>query len=302
MVLGNPCTDTAFVSTLVASSTSTFASPQTFNTKAPTTQTFMTAMTAALANQTTLSGAKPAWTVVYGGTLDVTISAQFQVIPTIDANFNKGGMVLAASVTAYNANGNVLMKGVATPDANQLVWTQALYTNFGVAGATPKNPANTLDDYTTNKANEGIYANPVMALPVPKGGTKKGQYTVVPPTMANGNNTQPYADPIYAGQTDPAVQMYKTGTNTITFQSAVGVNQLLDVPGWYYETPASFRAIALLSAVNTTTDVITVFNDGVNYGFDLNYTAVKTPEPSLRIVSSLFFAMLFIAYRRRGGA
>ena len=174
------------------------------------------------------------------------------------------------------------------------------YTNFGTAGATPKNPANTLDDYTTNSANGGIFANPKKDLPVPKGGTKKGQYTVVPPTVANGAKTQPYADPIYPGQIDPAMQMYNTGFNTVSFQSAAGVNQLLDVPGRFYEIPASFRAIALLSAVNTTTDVITVFNDGVNYGFDLNYTAI--PEPSLRIVSLLLFAVLFIAHRRRRSA
>jgi hypothetical protein len=296
-VIAALCTDTAFVvdnKKMVATSSSTFASPKTFNGTAPTKETFSTAF-ANVTNakspffQKTLQG----WTIVNGGTLDVSIVAQFTVIPDLVGNQTTGGMFLVASVDKYNAAGNQLNKGIVAPTAAQLVWTQALYVNYG-PGGTAK-PANTLDDYTVNSAFGANTAKPftfpATPLPVPKGGTAAGQYTDIPTNAPRGNNQKAYADPIYGGQLDPA----KVTFQGVTFNSAAGISQLLDIPGNLYSVPASFRAIGLLSAVNTSTKVITVFDDGVNYGFDLS-----TPEPSMLIPSLLISTLLLAAYRWRG--
>jgi len=303
-VIANPggiiaavCSDTAFVvdGPKMATSSSTFGSPKTFNGTAPTTQTFSTAFSNAVSSpsiyfQPSLAG----WKIVNGGTLDADITAQFTVIPGAN-NTTAGGMFLSASVTRYDPGKSTLAKGIVAPTTAQLVWTQALYINFGPGGTAQ--PANTLDDYTVNH-NFGAntrpeFMAPATPLPTPNGGTPAGQYTDIP-TNAPRTPQRTYADPIYGGQLDPKVGQTLNG---VTIQSAAGVSQLLDVPAGLYSVPASFRAIALLSAVNTSTKTITVFDDGVNYGFDLT-----TPEPSLRIFSLLVLTLMFVAYRRRSRA
>jgi hypothetical protein len=305
-VIAKTCTDTAFVSNAVANPLSTFVSPNTFNGKTPavigpSAKTFVSAMDNALATQANLMkpvAGKPAWTVVYGGTLDVTIAASFSVQAGGNGAY-RGGMNMFANITAYNPAGNSLGQGVTAPAANQLVWTQALYINYqpNSAATTPASPANTLDDFTFNtggtgravpltpaQKKAGVTPGPFNKAPTPLPATgKKAAYAVVPSNLAADPDDQlSYADPVYPFQ-NPA--------------GAAGVNGFGDGPMGFYQTPASFRAVALLSSVNTTTDVITVFNDGVDYGFDL-----KTPEPSLRILSMLLSVLLFIAYRRRRNA
>jgi hypothetical protein len=292
-----PCSDTAFVvhGNMVATSSSTFASPRTFNGMAPTNQTFMTAFRNATTPtsplfQPTLRG----WTIRNGGTLDVAIDAKFTVVPLVvppnPPPETIGGMWLAASIDRYTRVGN-------QPTMDQLVWTQALYINYGPGSMTT--PANTLDDYAVNSsfgANTAApFRLPAMPLPVPPGGTPAGQYTNIPPNAPRPMNQMAYADPIYGGQLSPGQQPF----NGITFQSAAGISQFVDLPGFFYSVPTSFRAIALLTAVNTSTRVLTVFDDGVSYGFDLTRPA-PTPEPSLRIFSLLLLALLFVAHRRRG--
>jgi hypothetical protein len=293
-VIAGVCTDTAFVvdGPAMATSTSTFGSPKTFNGTAPTTQTFSSAFSNAVSSpsiyfQPTLAG----WKIVNGGTLDMDITAQFTVIPGPNGT-TAGGMFLSASVTRYDPGKSKLAKGIVAPTTAQLVWTQALYINFG-PGGTAK-PANTLDDYTVNH-NFGANTRPefmaaATPLPTPNGGTPAGQYTDIPPN-APRTPQRTYADPIYGGQLDPNLNGQFNG---VTINSAAGVSQLLDVPAGLYSVPASFRAIALISAVNTSTKTITVFDDGVNYGFDLS-----TPEPPLRIFSLLLFSLLFAAHRWR---
>jgi len=284
-----PCTDTAFVvhGNQVATSASTFASPQTFNGRAPTNQTFMTAFNNAVTRrspffQPNLAG----WTIMNGGTLDVSILAQFTVVPGVN-NTAQGGMFLSLSVDRYTRAAN-------QPTAAQLVWTQAIYINYGPG--TTNMPATTLDDYTVNSSfganTRPEYMLPAMPLPVTNPATPAGQYTTIP-RNAPRSPQMAYADPIYGGQLDPTRQML----SGIFFQSAAGVSQLVDVPAFLYSVPASFRAISLLTAVNTSTHVITVFDDGVSWGFDL--TTPQTPEPSLRIFSLALLTLLFVAHRRR---
>jgi len=66
------CVDTAFISTQLATTTSTFVSPNTFNfsTAAPTNQTFTSTFNRAVMTQPSLAG----WTIMNGGTLDLTIN------------------------------------------------------------------------------------------------------------------------------------------------------------------------------------------------------------------------------------
>jgi hypothetical protein len=271
---------------------STFGEPGSFNGVNSTFQSFSTAFnnvvsTPSIYFQPSLAG----WRMVNGGTLDVDITAQFAVIPNLGNAGTTGGMYLSASVSRYNPAGNQLAQGIVAPTVNQLVWTQALYVNYA-PGSSPTKPATTLDDYTTNSSftNPAFpYNFPATPLPVTNPATPAGQYTNIPTNAPRQAAQRAYADPIYGGQVDPAQQTLP-GTN-ITFQSAAGISQLLDIPGNLYSIPASFRAIALLTAVNTSTKTLTVFNNGVNWGFDL-----YTPEPEQRILSLLLSTMLFGAY------
>ncbi len=285
--IGTSCTDTAEVYDLVAGTNSVFINPGFFNSpngKQPTEETALSTIKA---------GLPAGWTLVNGGTLDVTLGVSYNLSNADEFDSEVGGMEISANVTSYNPAGNRLAPGVAAPSASQLVWTQALYINYqpGNAGTTPNNPANTLDDYTfntggTGKAQKqmGPFGMNATPLPTPKGGTKKGRYTPVPPNIAaNPDNQRSYADPIYPFQTPGAA-------------GGPGVNGFYDGPQGYYQTPASFRGIALLSAVNTTTKTLTVFNDGIDYGFDL---AVMNPEPSFMLVSSMLSLVMFIVHRRR---
>jgi len=289
VVLGKVCTDTAFVSNTMAGISSTFVSASTFNGNAPTTQTFMSGFT---------NGAN-GWKMVNGGTLDLTIDVSRFTSNALGPYV--GGMTVQADVSNYNPANQVvgpngLANGVTAPLLSQLAWTQALYINYqpNDGPATPAKPANTLDDYTFVTGGTGkpvpvkpgdkkdAFNRPPMEFKEPM----KNGYSYVPAnTPAVGFSTA-YNDPIYPFQ----------GPGTPGFP-APSINSIADMPRGYYQTPASFRAIALLSAINPTTKTITIFNDGIDYGFDL-----KTPEPSLRMVSVLLSAMLFIAYRQRGNA
>jgi len=286
------CVDTAFVSTQLATTTSTFVSPNTFNTSPPTNQTFDSTLSRAIMTQPSLAG----WTMVNGGTLDLTIN-----IDTFRANLvnnQTGGMQIRAIVSNYSQmNQPELAMGVTAPAAGQLVWTQALYINYqpnapANGGPNAANPANTLDDYTFNTGGRG---GPV---PGPRPGTTISgpfgqQAQRIPPPGANapystvGANVPPgtpaYADPIYMFQ-GPRMN---------------GINRFFDGPSGAYAIPASFRGIALLTAVNPATKTLTVFNDGIDYGFDLEPIIAGAPEPSMMVLSGLAVSGMLIAHRRR---
>jgi hypothetical protein len=280
------CLDTAFVSTQVATETSTFVSPSTFNTAAPANQTFTSTFNRAVMGQASLRG----WTLVNGGTLDLRIN-----IDTFRANLisnQRGGMRISAIVSNYDPMIQPdLAQGVTAPAMGQLVWTQALYINWQPSapanGApTPANPANTLDDYTFSTGGRG------MAVPGVSGAFGQAARQI-PATAQNapystvGANAPPgttaYADPIYPFQ-GPRRN---------------GINGFSDGPFNTYAIPASFRGIALLSAVNTQTRTLTVFNDGIDYGFDLEPIIAGAPEPSLMVLSGLMISAMLIAHRRR---
>ncbi|HKD09437.1 MAG TPA: hypothetical protein VKB79_26265 [Bryobacteraceae bacterium] len=281
------CVDTAFVSTQLATATSTFASPDTFNTTAPTNQTFTSTFGLALKAQASLKG----WTLVNGGTLDLTINIDSFSANLVNNRF--GGMKINAVVSKYDPrNQPDLKKGVTAPTASQLVWTQAIYMNWQPSapanGApTPAKPANTLDDYTFNTGGKGMavagaagaFGLAPQAIPST---AKNAPYSTVP-ANAPSKPQQAYADPLYPFQS----------------QRKNGINTFSDEPFNAYTIPASFRGIALLSAVNTQTKTLTVFNDGINYGFDLEPIVAGTAEPSFTVLSGLVISGMLIALRRR---
>jgi len=228
---------------------------------------------------------------VNGGTLDLTINIDSFSANLVNNRF--GGMKINAVVSKYDPrNQPDLKKGVTAPTASQLVWTQAIYMNWQPSapanGApTPAKPANTLDDYTFNTGGKGMavagaagaFGLAPQAIPST---AKNAPYSTVP-ANAPSKPQQAYADPLYPFQS----------------QRKNGINTFSDEPFNAYTIPASFRGIALLSAVNTQTKTLTVFNDGINYGFDLEPIVAGTAEPSFTVLSGLVISGMLIALRRR---
>jgi hypothetical protein len=288
MILGANCLDTAFVSASLANPSTTFISPATFNGIRPTFETFSTAFNNAVSTPSTLfQGNLLGWRMVDGGTLDLRIN--ILSFGAAQASKMAAGMVIRLVPSDYDpAMQPDLARGVTAPEPDQLVWTQGLYINWQPNGtqATLMNPANTLDDYTFNTGGAGMPVPGVMgafgmaALNIPAT-PANASYSSGITNIAPGMPLQAYQDPIYMFQ-GPLVG---------------GFNRFFDGPNLPYETPASFRGIALLSAVNTTTKTLTVFNNGVSYGFDLSVT--PSPEPSMMVVSSLVVAGMVWAHRRR---
>src|SRR5262249_22629589 len=118
-----------------------FISPQTFNGVLPTNQTF----TSAFNNWNNALPVAQQWTLVNGGQLDATINVTtFQPV----VNPVVGGLDVQAGRTPnYRPAGTT-----ASPNLNQLVWTQALYVNYqpGNPANLNNNPRNTLDSATFN--------------------------------------------------------------------------------------------------------------------------------------------------------
>jgi len=285
-LIAGKCVDTAFVWTQLATATSTFFSPQTFNTTAPTNQTFTSTFNAAVKAQPSLNG----WTLVNGGALDLTIN--IDSFSATQVNNQYGGMKISAIVSKYDPkNQTELAQGIIAPEASQLIWTQALYINWQPSAPAngapmPAKPANTLDDYTFNTGGSG---KPVPGVMGPFGvppkqipaTAKNAPYSTVAPNVPP--QTVAYADPIYPFQ-GPRKN---------------GINSFSDSPFNAYQIPASFRAITLLSVVNTQTKTLTVFNDGINYGFDLEPIIAGAPEPSFTFLSCVVIFGILIAHRTR---
>jgi hypothetical protein len=192
-------------------------------------------------------------------------------ITTFDtfANQSIGFVRIAISVTAE--------AGYAGPALNQLVWIQGLEINYNVApppGSPADPPLNTLDAYSYNTGGTpsgggGAFANPCVAIPAsPNNATP----STIPATPANSA----YCDPIYPFQDGNA--------------------GFFDRPTGVYPSD-SFRGMAFLATVNTQTKTITLYDGGVNYGFDL----FVAPEPSSMVLMGAGIGVL-IFFRKRVAA
>jgi len=262
------CTDTAFVSSTLATTSSTFLTGN-FNGAAPPQSPAVAPIFAAF-NTWNAGAGKNDWMVVDGGNLNnlgLTVNA-FTATPN--------GPVVAGMRIGVVASTGAQYAG---PALNSLVWTQVTYDNY-FPPSTPANPATLLDEYSTNGSGGGgpknAFNQPCIGLPAngvfPAGGAGAGRA---------------YCDPIYP------------------FQGTQGLASLIDEPTGPWATPASFRAIALLSTVKPPTfdamgnlltkGVLTVYDAGIDYGFDL-----KTPEPGFKVVLSLLaIGGIYFKFRRR---
>jgi hypothetical protein len=265
-VTTGPCLDTAFVSTTLATTNSTFLTGN-FNGVAPP-QTPSIAPIFAAFNTWNAGAGQNDWSIVSGGNLNnltLTVNS-FTAAPN--------GPVVAGMRIGVQVTGNAQYSG---PAMNHLVWTQVSYENYFPASSS-SNPTTSLDEYSTKagSANPAPFNQSCVSLPAngafPSGGV---------------GTARGYCDPIFP------------------FQGLKGTASFVDEPTGPWAAPASFRAIALLSTVKPPTfdamgnlltrGVLTVYDAGIDYGFDL-----KTPEPGFKVVLSLMaIGAIYFKFRRR---
>ena len=147
--------------------------------------------------------------------------------------------------------------GYAGPALNTLFWSQALAINYLVTDPAGVNHSPAVFAMDSFTFNLGGSA-------IPAGTTCSN-------TGAGG---KPYCDPIYP------------------FQYAD--RHFFDGPTWLYPAD-SFRGIALLSSVNYATKNLTLYDTGVNYGFDV----WVSPEPGTFFLLPTALGLILISRRRR---
>jgi hypothetical protein len=147
--------------------------------------------------------------------------------------------------------------GYTGPALNTLVWTQALAINYLVTDAAGVNHSPPVFSLDTFAFNLGGSA-------IPAGATCDN----------NGAGGKPYCDPAYP------------------FQYAD--QHFFDGPTGVYPAD-SFRGIALLSSIDRATSTLTVYDTGVNYGFDL----WVSPEPGTLFLIPAGLGAIFLLRKRR---
>ncbi len=218
-----------------------------------------------------------AWTLVDGGSLPLSLNANV----TVSAGTIGGGVnPIIVSLSNYAPT-------VGEPALTQLVWTQALVSNYtATSSGILASPIVTLDTYSLSHGSSGsggAFQTACEAIP----GQSPGANNTIAATIGATTTGLAYCDPIYP---------FQYGQST-----GVGPDPFADAPEGPWPD-AAFRAIALLSTVTFETNgngdiidrVLTVYQ-GVNYGFTLD---VAVAEPA---TMALLFgpAALLPALRRR---
>lgn len=215
------------------------------------------------------------WNASFGGGLWTlnelpALANLTMTINTFDtfANQNGGGVRIRIGVATQD--------GYNGPPVGQLVWTQGLEINYTVApngGAQANPPINTLDSYSFNSG--GVSGGGSAPFNVACSALPASPNANTPSTIGATPANTGYCNPIYP------------------FQD--GRQGFGDQPSGIYPID-SFRGEAFLSTVNTVTNTLTVYDGGVNYGFDL----FVTPEPSsVPLVAAVLGLFATVRLRRR---
>jgi hypothetical protein len=258
------CVDSGFLQQTVVGANSTFIGvPNIPGTK--TRATFTSAFNAA----------NTGWTLVNGGTLNLTINVDIGVSAA-----SAGGGLNPVLFTLSGGTPQVL---------NTLDWTQALFVNYSpLTGSLPQ-PIETLDTFSLSQDTAGSNpdfpkaCSPASSGPSPSGGA--------------------FCGPIYPFQYGTELQ------HDVLNNVPLGVDPFFDAPEGDWPD-ATFWAITLLSTVNPATHTLTVYQ-GVAYGFALTArgpltgsngsvitAALVTPEPPVWALMIVALPALYLMRRR----
>jgi hypothetical protein len=269
------CTDTLYYSTDLASATSGFIGGDIAGGN-PALASFTTAFN----DWNSANGGL--WTLVNGGALPLNFSLSLNGVIGSDGG---GISSVIATLSDYQPTGT-------EPSLSQLVWTQALFTDYTPTAGLVATPEITLDTYSLSESSggsDGAFENACVAIP----GQSPGPDNTTPSVIGATPSSYAYCDPIY-----PFQYSYEYNGDTLD-----GVTLSSD---FFFDGPegpwpdTQFRAVTLLSTVTFDTNgsgaitgrVLTVY-DGFEYGFSLSVPEVGS--------GWLFAPMLpVLALMRRG--
>jgi hypothetical protein len=245
------CTDTIYYSTDTATDTTPFISG-TIDGDNTLNADFVTAFN----NWNAANGDD--WTLVDGGTLDLTLTLSIGASLSTDSG---GISPVIVNISNY-------VQGADDPSLSQLVWTQALFSNYTPTAGLVSTPKITLDTYSLSAGSSGSGAFTTACTPIPSGPNADNNTT--PSTIGATPSGTAYCDPIYPFQYSSSDNGDSVGGVTL------GTDFFYDAPQGPW-TSGAFRAVTLLSTVTVDTnasgtvtgDILTVYQ-GFEYGFTLS--------------------------------
>lgn len=170
------------------------------------------------------------WKVVDGGTLNLDLTV---------ASFGATGAQYTGGLSSIQVDISNYKPALGQPSLDQLVWTQALFISYTPTLGGLATPIETLDTYSLSQGSAGSGgAFQAACKSLPAG---------APATIGQVASGKAYCDPIYPFQY----------SSKLFYDAPQGA--------WAND---SFRAVTLLSSVDTEDDTLTVYQ-GFTYGFTL---------------------------------